>query len=153
VFLLPSSGAHTIRPSVFVMASRISYGERVSLAMPVLANIYRGLRDLTSSHDPSRCRELVSWHFISGWLHMHWSGVYHPSLSSNLRANLPILGDLASTEPASLTSEDDRFRFYRNRDYLRLAHTRLVTHHLAGTAYRSLIDAAPSSRDSPSLRG
>jgi hypothetical protein len=84
---------------------------------------------------------------------MHWSGVYHPSLSSNLRANLPILGDLASTEPASLTSEDDRFRFYRSRDYLRLAHTRLVTHHLAETAYRSLIDAAPSSRDSPSLRG
>jgi hypothetical protein len=42
-FLLPSSGARTIRPSVFVIASRISRSERVSLAVPVLANIYRSL--------------------------------------------------------------------------------------------------------------
>jgi hypothetical protein len=96
-FLLPSSGARTIRPSVFVMASRIAWGERVSLVVPVLANIYRSLRGLTSSRDPSRCRELVPWHFISGWLHMYWSGVYHPSISSDLRASLPILGDLAGT--------------------------------------------------------
>jgi Plant mobile domain len=111
-FLLPSSGARTIRPSVFVMASQIARGERVSLDVPVLANIYRSLRGLTSSRDPSRCRELVPWHFISGWLHMYWSSLYHPSLSSDLRAHLPILGDLAGTEPASLTPEDARFRFY-----------------------------------------
>jgi hypothetical protein len=84
---------------------------------------------------------------------MHWSSVYHPSLSSDLRASLPILGDLAGTEPASLTPEDARFRFYRSHDHLRLAHARLSTHHLAGTAYRSLIDATLSSRDSSPLRG
>jgi Plant mobile domain len=153
LFLLPSSGARTIRPSVFVMASQIARGERVSLAVPVLANIYRSLRGLTSSRDPSRCRELVPWHFISGWLHMHWSSVYHPSLSSDLRASLPILGDLAGIEPASLTPEDTRFRFYHSHDHLRLARARLATHHLVGTAYRSLIDAALSSRDSSPLRG
>jgi Plant mobile domain len=70
-FLLPSSGARTIRPSVFVMASQIARGERVSLAIPILANIYMSLRGLTSSRDPSCCMELVPWHFISGWLHMH----------------------------------------------------------------------------------
>jgi hypothetical protein len=42
-FLLPSSGARTIHPSVFVMASRIARGERVSLVVSVLANIYRSL--------------------------------------------------------------------------------------------------------------
>jgi Plant mobile domain len=143
----------TIRPSVFVMTSRIARGDRVSLVVPVLANIYRSLRGLTSSRDPSRCRELVPWHFISGWLHMYWSGVYHPSLSSDLRTSLPILGDLAGTEPAFLTPEDARFRFYRSHDHLRLGRARLATHHLAGTTYRFLVDAAPSSRDSTPLRG
>jgi hypothetical protein len=58
-FLLPSSPAYTIRPSVFVMASLIARGNRTFLAVPVLANIYRGLRGLVSSHSPSRCRELI----------------------------------------------------------------------------------------------
>jgi hypothetical protein len=84
---------------------------------------------------------------------MHWSGVYHPSLSSDLRASLSILGDLVDTEPASLTPKDACFRFYCSREQLRLARARLATHHLAGTAYRSLIDAAPSSRDFVPLRG
>jgi hypothetical protein len=79
--------------------------------------------------------------------------VYHPSLSSDLRVSLPILGDLAGTEPASLTPEDARFRFYRSHDHLRLARTRLATHHLAGTACRSLTDAAFSSRGSSPFRG
>jgi hypothetical protein len=135
------------------MTSRIARGERASLAVPVLANVYRSLRGLTSSRDPSRCRELVPWHFISGWRHMYWSGVYHPSLSSDLRASLPILGDLAGTEPTSLTPEDARFRFYRSHDHLRLGRARLAAHHLAGAAYRFLIDAAPSSRYSTPLRG
>jgi hypothetical protein len=120
--------------------------------VPILANIYRILWGLTSSRNPSHCRELVPWHFISGWLHIHWSGVYHPSLSSDLRVSSPILSDLAGTESASLTPEDARFRFYHSRDHLRLAHTRLATHHLAGGAYRSLIDATPS-RDSAPLKG
>jgi hypothetical protein len=152
-FLLPSSGAHTIHPSVFVMVSQIAHSEMISLAVPVLANIYRSLRGLTSSCDPSRCRELVPWHCISGWLHIHWSGMYHPSLSSDLRASLHILSDLAGIELASLTPKDAHFRFYRIHDHLRLARTRLASHHLAGIAYRSLIDVAPSSRDSPPLRG
>jgi hypothetical protein len=121
-FLLPSSGARTIRPSIFVMMSRIARSERVSLVVPVLANIYRSLQGLTSSRDPSHCRELVPWHFVSGWLHMHWFGVYHLSLSSYLRASLPILSDLAGTESVFLTPEDAHFRFYYSRDHLRLAH-------------------------------
>jgi hypothetical protein len=84
---------------------------------------------------------------------MHWSGVYHPSLSSDLRAGLPILSDLAGAEPVSLTPKDARFRFYCSRDHLGLARTRLAAHHLTRTAYRSLIDVTPSFRDSSSLKG
>jgi Plant mobile domain len=121
-FLLPSSPIYSIRPSVFVMASRITRGDRVSLAVPVLANIYRVLRGLTSSHSPSHCREIIPWHLISGWLHMHWSGLYCPSLASDLRDELPLLSDLAGIQPSSMTAEDARYRFYMSQDHLRFAH-------------------------------
>jgi hypothetical protein len=61
---------------------------------------------------------------------MYWSGVYHPSLSSDLRTDLPILGDLVGTEPASLTPEDARFRFYRSHDHLRLGRVMTIWDHL-----------------------
>jgi hypothetical protein len=54
-FLLSSSPVYTIRPSVFVMASLIARGDMISLAVPVLANIYRCLRGSTSSRSPSQC--------------------------------------------------------------------------------------------------
>jgi Plant mobile domain len=151
-FLLPSSPICTVRPSVFVMANRIARGERVSLAVPVLANIYRGLRGLTSSHSPSLCRELVPWHFISGWLHMHWSGLYTPHLDSDLRGDLPILADLAGIQPASMTPVDARFRFYRSREHLRFAHTRLATHHTVRATFRLVTDSRPPSRGIPGIR-
>jgi Plant mobile domain len=110
-FLLPSSPAYTIRPSVFVMASQIARGDRISLAVSVLANIYRCLRGLTSSRSPSQCQELIPWHLISGWLHMHWSGSYDPSMAIALRDRLPLLSDLAGVQPTSLTPEAARYRF------------------------------------------
>jgi Plant mobile domain len=149
-FLLPSSSARIIRPSVFVMASMIARGERVSLAVPVLANIYRGLRGLTSSRSPSDCRELVPWHLISGWLHMHWSGIYSPTLDLSLRRRLPLLGDLAGVQPASLSAKDARFRFYQSREHLRFAHTRLAIHHTISSTGRPVIDSRV--RDIPSIR-
>jgi hypothetical protein len=84
LLLLPSSSTYTIRPFVFVMASLIARGDRISLAVPVLANIYRCLRGLTSSCSPSQCQELIPWHLISGWLHMHWSGSYDPDMAVTL---------------------------------------------------------------------
>jgi Plant mobile domain len=58
-FLLPSSPAYTIRPSVFVMTSSIARGDITSLVVLVLANIYRGLCGLTSCRSPSQCPELI----------------------------------------------------------------------------------------------
>jgi hypothetical protein len=105
-FLLPSSPAYTIRPSVFVMTSLIARGNMTSLAVPVLANIYRGLRGLVSSRSPSRCREMIPWHLVSGWLHMHWSGSYDPGMAASLRDHLSLLSDLAGVQPTSLTPTD-----------------------------------------------
>jgi Plant mobile domain len=151
-FLLPSSPAYTIRPSVFVMASRIARGEMVSLAVPVLANIYRGLRGLTSSRVPSECRELIPWHLVSGWLHMHWSDLYDPGMASPLRDELPLLGDLAGVQPASMTHDGARYMFYKSGEHLRFAHTRLATRHMVRTTHRSVIDSRFPSRDVTSIR-
>jgi Plant mobile domain len=140
-FILPSSSAYHLRPSVFVMASMIARGERVSLAVPVLANIYRGLRGLTSSRRPSHCRELIPWHLVSGWLHMHWSGLYHPLMARDMREELPILGDLAGVQPTAMSPENARHLFHRSRDHLRFAHSRLATHHVTETIHRSVTDS------------
>jgi Plant mobile domain len=151
-FLLPSSPAYTIRPSVFVMASLIARGDRISLAVPVLANIYRCLRGLTSSRSPSQCQELIPWHLISGWLHLHWSGSYDPSMAVTLRDRLPLLSDLAGVQPASLTPEAARYRFFRSRDHLRFSRDRSVARGAARAVDRMVIDSRVPSSDSSSIR-
>jgi Plant mobile domain len=151
-FILPSSTASIIRPSVFVMASMIARGERVSLAVPVLANIYRSLRGLTSSRRPSHCRELIPWHLISGWLHMHWSGLYRPTLDLSLRRGLPLLSDIVGVQPAAMTAMDARFHFYRSREHLRFAHSRLATHHTVRSTDRAVTDGRVLLQGVPSIR-
>jgi hypothetical protein len=149
---LPSSPAYTIRPSVFVMASLIARGDRISLAVPVLANIYRCLRGLTSSRSPSQCQELIPWHLISRWLHLHWSGSYDPSMAVALRDRLPLLSDLAGVQLASLTPEVARYRFFRSRDHLRFSRDRSVARGVARATNRMVIDSRVSSSDPSSIR-
>jgi hypothetical protein len=134
------------------MASLITRGDRISLAVLVLANIYRGLRGLVSSRSPSRCRELISWHLVSGWLHMHWLGSYDPSMAVPLRDHLSLLSDLAGVQPTSLTPTDARYKYYRSRDHLRFARDRLATHRIARTVERSVIDSRVSSSDPSSIQ-
>jgi hypothetical protein len=134
------------------MASLIARDNKTSLVVPVLANIYRGLRGLVSSRSPSRCRELISWHLVSGWLHMHWSGSYDPGMTAPLRDHLPLLSDLAGVQPTSLTSTDSRYRFYRSRDHLRFSRDRLMTRRIARTVGRSVIDSRVPSFDPSSIR-
>ncbi|KAH0765305.1 hypothetical protein KY290_001264 [Solanum tuberosum] len=47
-FVLPNRKADCIRASVFKVASLMAHGEIFSLAVPVLASIYRGLRDIST---------------------------------------------------------------------------------------------------------
>jgi hypothetical protein len=151
-FMLPNSPVYTIWPSMFVMASLIAHGDRISLVVPVLANIYRALHVLTSSRSPSHCQELIIWHLISGWLHMHWSGSYDPRMAITLRDHLPLLSDLAGVQPALLTSEAARYRFFRSRYHLRFSRDRLAVIKVARAANRVVIDSEVSSSDPSSIR-
>jgi Plant mobile domain len=151
-FLLSSSPAYTIRASVFVVASLIACGDRISLAIPVLVNIYRGLHGLVLSRCPSRCRELIPWHLVSGWFHMHWSGSYDPGMAAHLIDRLSLLSDLAGVQPTSLIPTDVRYRFYRSRDHLRFARDRLATREIVGAVKRSVIDSRVPTSDPSNIR-
>jgi len=60
-----------------------------------LANIFRALRLLASSRDPSSCLEVIPFHFIGGWLHMYWAGLYQTALSPSLVGGLPHMAEIA----------------------------------------------------------
>lgn len=50
-FVLPNKKVDHVRASVFKVASLMAHGVKFSLAVPVLASIYRGLREISTSND------------------------------------------------------------------------------------------------------
>ena len=64
---LPDGGPNLIRPSVFKNASVMTRGKRYCLAVPILANIYRGLNEIVSSKTPSKCDATFPTHYLNAW--------------------------------------------------------------------------------------
>ena len=67
-FALPDGGPNLIRPGVFKSASAMARGKRYCLAVPVLANIYKGLNEIVSSKTPSKCDATFPAHYLNAWL-------------------------------------------------------------------------------------
>ncbi|KAL2922068.1 hypothetical protein RDABS01_013559 [Bienertia sinuspersici] len=67
-FVLPVKNLGCIGPSVFNLASLLASEQRVSLAIPVLASIYRGLNDLSNSSAPAQRREHFPDHYVYAWI-------------------------------------------------------------------------------------
>ncbi|GAA0158627.1 hypothetical protein LIER_15598 [Lithospermum erythrorhizon] len=67
-FVLPFNVTGSIRPSIFKMASYMATGKIVSLAIPVLASIYRGLHLITTSRYPSNSGCCFPVHYLLGWV-------------------------------------------------------------------------------------
>ena len=67
-FVLPSKKADCIRASVFKVASLIAHGEIFSLAVPALASIYRGLKDISTFSNLGSCDTLLPLHYVYGWI-------------------------------------------------------------------------------------
>ncbi|GAA0145879.1 hypothetical protein LIER_05960 [Lithospermum erythrorhizon] len=90
-FILPLDVTSRIRPSVFKMASCMVAGKIVSLAIPVLASIYRGLHLITTTRYPSN----------SGcYLCMYTSMKRHPPYRY-LDERIPYWVSLRPSRPAS----------------------------------------------------
>ena len=67
-FPLLDRGPNLIRLGVFKSASAMACGKRYCLAVPVLANIYRGLNEIVSSKTPSKCDATFPAHYLNAWL-------------------------------------------------------------------------------------
>uniref|UniRef100_M1DUR1 Aminotransferase-like plant mobile domain-containing protein n=1 Tax=Solanum tuberosum TaxID=4113 RepID=M1DUR1_SOLTU len=67
-FVLPNKKADCIRACVFKVSSLMAHGEIFSLAVPVLASIYRGLRDISTSSNLGACNTLLPFHYVYGWI-------------------------------------------------------------------------------------
>ncbi|KAF3644385.1 hypothetical protein FXO37_21480 [Capsicum annuum] len=67
-FLLPNKKAGCIRASVFKVASLMAHREKFSLAVPVLASIYRGLWEISTSSNLVSCHALFPIHYVYGWI-------------------------------------------------------------------------------------
>ncbi|PIN16516.1 hypothetical protein CDL12_10834 [Handroanthus impetiginosus] len=87
-FVLPVENAGLICPSTFKMASIMASGRRVSLAILVLASIYKGLNRISSSSRPSYVKSFFLAHFIYGWLAFYfkthyqvWQGTSGPKMT------------------------------------------------------------------------
>ncbi|KAF2290306.1 hypothetical protein GH714_010135 [Hevea brasiliensis] len=66
-FVLSYKEVDLIRPSTFKVASMMAIGRRSYLAVPILASIYNGLREISTSSDLSTCLATSPVHFVYGW--------------------------------------------------------------------------------------
>ncbi|KAH0642322.1 hypothetical protein KY285_033192 [Solanum tuberosum] len=67
-FVLPNKKVDFICASVFKFASLMAHGEIFSLAIPILASIYRGLRDISTSSNLGAYNTLLLIHYVYGWI-------------------------------------------------------------------------------------
>ncbi|KDP33400.1 hypothetical protein JCGZ_12856 [Jatropha curcas] len=73
-FVLPHDPVNLIRPSTFKIASIIASGEIFSLAIPILASIYRGLQVISTATTLNRCEVPLPFHYVYAWLaNMHFT--------------------------------------------------------------------------------
>ena len=70
--------ASLLRPGVFRVASLMVEGHHYSLVVPVLANIYHGLGQITSAPNLiGRMDFCFPMHYVQGWL-AHYFGTHYP---------------------------------------------------------------------------
>ncbi|KAH7850255.1 hypothetical protein Vadar_029883 [Vaccinium darrowii] len=78
VLVLPNEEVNQIRPTVFKVASMMARGCTFSLAVPILASIYRSLKQISSSPTPNQCNAVLPMHYICCWLGNYFDA-YHQS--------------------------------------------------------------------------
>ncbi|KAL0391442.1 UNVERIFIED_CONTAM: hypothetical protein Slati_4529300 [Sesamum latifolium] len=79
-FVSPHNKVGKIHASTFKVASRMAHGECFSLAIPVLASIYRGLRDMSTSTNLFESSAIFSIHYVYGWIGRYLQTHFPPKL-------------------------------------------------------------------------
>jgi hypothetical protein len=140
-----------IRPDTFVMASMLARGQTLSLAIPALANIFRCLRILSTSSDPSYCDEVIPFHFLGGWAHSYWPGLYAPVMDHHMRRHLPLLAEIAGAVSSPLPAWLARQYFRCSVRHLRPSEGRMFPSYTSRDSDLDMIDESPSEDHSRGL--
>ncbi|CAL5438438.1 unnamed protein product [Camellia sinensis] len=85
-FVLTRGDGDLIRPGVFTVASMMAHDRSFSLAIPVLASIYKGLNRIVSSSDPGKCDAIFPVHYVYAWLAEYFNT--HISTDSALKPQM-----------------------------------------------------------------
>ena len=142
-FVVPGQPLGMIRPDTFVMASMLARGQMISLAIPALANVFRCLRILSTSSDPSYCDEVIPFHFLGGWAHLYWPGLYAPAMDHHMRRHLPLLAEIAGAVSSPLPAWLARQYFRSSIRHLRPLEGRVFPSHTPRDSDLDMIDESP----------
>ncbi|KAF3620020.1 hypothetical protein FXO38_32603 [Capsicum annuum] len=75
-FVLPIKKLDHICPSVFKIASLMAHGERFALPIPILASIYRGLTEITTSANIGTGDIIFPIQYVYGWIGAYFNFYY-----------------------------------------------------------------------------
>ncbi|KAK9742196.1 hypothetical protein RND81_03G154600 [Saponaria officinalis] len=89
----------------FHVASLLASGQKISLAIPVLASIYRGLNDISASSVPGKNSGYFAPHYVYTWLAKFYRS-HQPSTCKLTEASMAAFGDGGSL--VTVTSADAR---------------------------------------------
>lgn len=63
------------------------------------------MRVISTSCDPSFCDEVVPYHYLFGWAHMYWAGLYTPVMDDKLLHRLPVLVEIAGVRVSDIPTQ------------------------------------------------
>ncbi|KAH0764534.1 hypothetical protein KY285_000405 [Solanum tuberosum] len=116
-FVLPNKKVNHVRASVFKVASLMAHGKKFSLVVPVLASIYRGLKEISTSSNLSVENIIFPIHYVYGWLGEYFGTHHHVNRSHRSIPLCKISGEKMAkcfnfTDAQKLFQQDDARRLH-----------------------------------------
>ncbi|KAH0644118.1 hypothetical protein KY290_035094 [Solanum tuberosum] len=116
-FVLSNKKVNHVRSSVFKVASLMAHGKKFSITVPVLASIYRGLKEISTSSNLSVANIIFPIHYVYGWLGEYFGTHHHANRSHRSIPLCKISGEKMAkcfdfTDTQKLFQQDDARRLH-----------------------------------------
>uniref|UniRef100_M1E0D8 Aminotransferase-like plant mobile domain-containing protein n=1 Tax=Solanum tuberosum TaxID=4113 RepID=M1E0D8_SOLTU len=121
-FVLLNKKVNYVRASVFKVGSLMAHGKKFSLAVPVLASIYRGLKEISTSLNSSVAIIIFPIHYVYGWLGEYF-GTHHRANRSH--RSIPLC-KISGEKMAKCFNFTDAQKLFQQDDARRLHHLAML---------------------------
>ena len=89
-----------VHPGVFVVASKLAYGECVNLAIPALTIVCRELNRISMARNLTKLEAIFPTHYVYGWLGTYFKTHFeHPYYRNSLPKMVRISGEKMNRTP------------------------------------------------------